>query len=251
MKKVVFFVGFLILVIISANDSGNYYFTKAKNNQSILLEREYIDYFEKNVEKNIIDGMEDLVIPEKEPTRLMIVAHPDDETIWGGAHLLKDKYTVVCITCGTVDYRTKEFERIMSITEDDYLMLGFPDVTNGHINSWDSIYNDIYSTLKGIIDSNEWDIVITHNPEGEYGHIHHQMTSNMVTDLANKNKLYYFGKYYLASDINNVTIPTVEDLLYDRKMNELIPTYLSQPLAMKSHHHMMNHENWLNYYEWY
>lgn len=31
---------------------------------------------------------------------LMVVAHPDDETIWGGAHLLKGKYVVVCITNG-------------------------------------------------------------------------------------------------------------------------------------------------------
>lgn len=32
--------------------------------------------------------------------KLMIVAHPDDETLWGGAHLLEDDYLVVCITCG-------------------------------------------------------------------------------------------------------------------------------------------------------
>ena len=32
--------------------------------------------------------------------KLMIVAHPDDETIWGGNHLLKSNYLVVCITCG-------------------------------------------------------------------------------------------------------------------------------------------------------
>lgn len=250
MKKVVFFVGFLILAIVSVNDSNHYYFTKAKNNQSVLFEKEYIDYFEKNSEKSIIEGIEDLVIPEKEPSRLMIVAHPDDETIWGGSHLLKNKYTVVCITCGTVDYRVEEFKRVMEITEDDYMMLGFPDVTNGRIDSWNSVYDEIYHTLKDIIDSNDWDMIITHNPEGEYGHIHHKMTSTMVTDLSNKNKLYYFGKYYSANDINYMNILTVEETLYDRKMNELIPVYQSQPIAMQTHHHMMNHENWLNYYEW-
>ena len=36
----------------------------------------------------------------KDTHKLMIVAHPDDETIWGGAELLKDNYLVVCITCG-------------------------------------------------------------------------------------------------------------------------------------------------------
>ena len=30
--------------------------------------------------------------------KLMIVAHPDDETLWGGANLFKDRYFVVCLT---------------------------------------------------------------------------------------------------------------------------------------------------------
>ena len=42
---------------------------------------------------------------------LMVVAHPDDETIWGGAHLLKGKYVVVCITNG--NNRTRR--RILSV----------------------------------------------------------------------------------------------------------------------------------------
>ena len=38
---------------------------------------------------------------------LMIVAHPDDELLWGGAHLIRDNYLVVCITCGTSFTRFK------------------------------------------------------------------------------------------------------------------------------------------------
>ena len=40
------------------------------------------------------------VIHAKEPESLMIVAHPDDETIWGGSHLTNGNYTVLCITNG-------------------------------------------------------------------------------------------------------------------------------------------------------
>ena len=35
-------------------------------------------------------------IDYKESQKLMIVAHPDDETIWGGSHLLEGNYLVVC-----------------------------------------------------------------------------------------------------------------------------------------------------------
>lgn len=38
------------------------------------------------------------VIHAQEPESLMIVAHPDDETIWGGSHLINGNYTVLCIT---------------------------------------------------------------------------------------------------------------------------------------------------------
>ena len=32
--------------------------------------------------------------------KLMIVSHPGDESVWGGAHLISDNYLVVCISCG-------------------------------------------------------------------------------------------------------------------------------------------------------
>ena len=33
-------------------------------------------------------------------TKILFSAHPDDELIWGGGHLLDDKYLVVCMTGG-------------------------------------------------------------------------------------------------------------------------------------------------------
>lgn len=42
--------------------------------------------------------------------KLMIVAHPDDELIWGGAHLLEDDYLVVCITRGMIKQEKKNLK---------------------------------------------------------------------------------------------------------------------------------------------
>lgn len=47
------------------------------------------------------------IIHAKEPKSLMIVAHPDDETIWGGSHLINGNYTVLCITNGNNKKRKK------------------------------------------------------------------------------------------------------------------------------------------------
>ena len=43
----------------------------------------------------------------------MIVAHPDDETLWGGANLLKERYFVVCLTNGYDLIRSNEFKEIL------------------------------------------------------------------------------------------------------------------------------------------
>lgn len=186
---------------------------------------------------------------KKEIKRLMIVAHPDDETIFGGGHLLQDKYTVVCVTCGKVEYRVKEFEEVMSKTEDDYIMLGYTDRENltGPISNWYSEYNDIYNSLSEIINGTDWDIIVTHNPDGEYGHIHHIKTSKIVSKIANKDKLYYFGHWY--SDGNNG--PRIDDNIYNIKVNELLAIYYrSQGVALNYNHNMFPYENWIQANEW-
>lgn len=43
-------------------------------------------------------------------TKLMIVAHPDDETIWGGAHLADKGYFVVCLTIDIIRPGEMNFE---------------------------------------------------------------------------------------------------------------------------------------------
>ena len=181
--------------------------------------------------------------------KLMIVAHPDDETIFGGAHLLNDKYTVVCVTCGVIDFRVVEFEEVMSKTNDDYIMLGFTDREDktGPISSWYYEYNQIYDTLNDIITNNDWDLIITHNPDGEYGHIHHMMLSEMVTNITNKDNLYYFGHWYPDGGIGEM----INDDIYNKKINELISIYYrSQGVALDYNYDMLPYENWIKAIEW-
>ena len=52
-------------------------------------------------------------VPMQEEVSLMIVAHPDDEILWGGASLSHHRYVVVCMTNGDHPIRSVEFERVM------------------------------------------------------------------------------------------------------------------------------------------
>ena len=63
--------------------------------------------------------------------KLMIVAHPDDELIWGGVHLLEDDYLVVCITRGYDKTRKKVFEYVIEATGDKGIILSYHDKIAG------------------------------------------------------------------------------------------------------------------------
>ena len=59
-------------------------------------------------------------------THLMIVAHPDDETLWGGAHIADGGYLVVCITNGYNATRSAEFQAVMQASNNVGLILSYP-----------------------------------------------------------------------------------------------------------------------------
>ena len=191
-------------------------------------------------------------IDTKGVNKLMIVAHPDDEILWGGAHLIKDDYLVVCITCGVKYERVLEFTKVMDATNDKFVMLGYPDKTNGERDNWDTVYEDITKDLKQIVELKNWDLIVTHNPDGEYGHQHHKMTSAITTSVVdNKDKLYYFGHYRSKKVIADyyssmVAIPD-SDL---RQKKQIIGLYKSQEFIQTAFDQMFPYEEWLTYEEW-
>ena len=62
---------------------------------------------------------------------LMIVAHPDDETIFGGGHLQEKNYLVVCLTNGNHPTRKKDLQHLIKQTGNQGLIFDYPDKTNG------------------------------------------------------------------------------------------------------------------------
>ena len=176
--------------------------------------------------------------------KLMIVAHPDDETIWGGNHLLKSNYLVVCITCGNNKIRAKEINKALEYSNDKLVILNYPDKVLGKRSNWKDNYEDIKKDIKKILEYKSWDFVVTHNPDGEYGHIHHKMTSKIVSSIYHKDNLYYFGKYYKKEDINKID---KENKLSNKELKDkkkMLDVYKSQGFIDKKFGHMYPYENW-------
>ena len=138
-------------------------------------------------------------------SNVMIVAHPDDETLWGGANLYKDDYFVVCLTNGYNEIRANDFQKIMKFTNNTGILLNYPDVTGKYIDDWSNVKDGLLHDLKIILEYKNWNKIVTYGPDGTYGHIHHKKTSEYITKLAIKTKkyshLYYFAKYYKKNEI--------------------------------------------------
>jgi hypothetical protein len=181
---------------------------------------------------------------------LMVVAHPDDDLLFGGTELMKDDYVVVCVTCGTSKTRLKEFKRMMNYFEDEYITLGYPDLVEGKKSEWTDEYDSITRDIKNIINLKEWDKIVTHNPDGEYGHIHHKMTNRIVTGLTNdKSKLYYFNKTYSTKYYKENNISKTLDEEMCNKKRELFDKYYKSQVGLKVRH-LSDYEKVTSYDEW-
>ena len=226
MKKKLFFLIFIISFFIVLVIIFNYYENKKSK---IIME----------LDKKELSDVDNL----------MVVAHPDDESLWGGIHLLNDDYLVICVTCVDKD-RIEEFKNVLNITGDDYLILGYPDKdNNGEIDDWISSYDNIKLNLEEIVKYKKWDTIITHNPDGEYGHIHHKLLSKIISDISPKDKLYYFNNYYNFEEIENINISMIsnDDLL---KKERLLEVYTSQKEIIDNHRPNIKYEKFIPYKKW-
>lgn len=185
-------------------------------------------------------------------SNIMIVAHPDDETIWGGSHLLDGGYLVVCITNGNNAERASEFREAVTSSGNIPLILDYPDKVNFRRANWTSIQDDIEADISLVMSAKHWDTAVTHNPKGEYGHIHHKFTNRLTVQAFSEtkcaDKLYFFGDYYKAADMSSAAselTPIPQDKL-DKKTKQC-SIYRSQKRVMRNLSHMFPYENWKEY----
>ena len=276
-NKSILLIVFLILLLLNVfsktNKDNNYNYNKCNddiysksisgvvyNNNISDIER-CISDSDKKIDIEKINAIKNGVSPKStqlnilnmntDAKKLMIVAHPDDEILYGSHELYKDKYLVICVTCGDRKDRVAEFKSVMSFTNDDYMLLGFPDLVNGKKSNWKKEWNSLNAYINLIINSKNWDLVVTHNPDGEYGHMHHKMLNVIVTQNADKNKLFYFGKFYWEEIPNASVLYKLNNVELSFKKNILIPIYSSQKGAINNLKNMIEYESWIKYNDWY
>lgn len=113
------------------------------------------------------------------PSKLMIVAHPDDESLFGGETLLSSRgWTVVCVTNASHPQRRAEFIAAMDAARANWVILDHPDdLTSGNFHP------RLTEQLAVLLRQHPYELVVTHNARGEYGHRQHRAIHRIVSAL--------------------------------------------------------------------
>lgn len=172
---------------------------------------------------------------------LILVAHPDDETIFCGGTILtnpNDEWHIVAMVFNLEDSpRGVEFENAMKNYQSlginlTYQMLGHRDIelTDDDIALWKQSIKDLNLTP---------DAVYTHNSEGEYHHQHHVAVNKIANEL--------------FSSVYEFICPTMyrlqlvyQPFLANTKVVPLSPEVLRNKLDIYNNNYTSQLENWRN-----
>jgi len=138
-----------------------------------------------------------------EVNKLLIVAHPDDELLWGGLNVLSNPgWFVVCATNASHPTRSQEFYKSMSYANvTKWIMYDVKDEYTDDEERADELFDDSLFE-KGLqeLSKHKWSLVLTHNEEGEYGHEHHRKVHRMVSKYFPNAKFFNIGKHLTPAE---------------------------------------------------
>jgi LmbE family N-acetylglucosaminyl deacetylase len=119
----------------------------------------------------------------------IIVAHPDDETLWAGGTILSHpswKCFVACLCRANDTDRSTKFFKALKVLKQEGLIGDVDDGPEQFPLEDLVVENAILDLLPAV----HFDLIISHNPNGEYTrHLRHEEVSKAVIELWNSDKV--------------------------------------------------------------
>ena len=166
----------------------------------------------------------------------VIVAHPDDETLWAGGTILSHpswKWFIVCLCRESDTERAPKFYKALKVLKSEGIM---GDLDDGpEQKPLDE--KEVERAILDLLPPKHFDLIISHNPSGEYTrHIRHEEVSKAVIKLWHAGKtsaseLWTFAyedgnKEYYPRPAENATIyRTLTKRIWLRKYSIITETY--------------------------
>ncbi|HIH09114.1 MAG TPA: hypothetical protein HA254_00420 [Candidatus Diapherotrites archaeon] len=114
---------------------------------------------------------------------LVVVAHPDDETIWMGGRIMHEKgweWTILSLCRkDDTDRKPKFFKACSELGARGFIS----DLDDEHPEQDLHSLDEVVKRVEPIVADKQFDFVFTHGPNGEYGHKRHIETHNAVKEM--------------------------------------------------------------------
>ena len=132
----------------------------------------------------------------KKIKNLVIVAHPDDETIWMGGTIIQNKdceWEIICLCRKDDKDRMPKFSKVCKELNADY---SISDLDDEKFHDLDS--DEVINKIKAMKKKGEYDYVYTHGENGEYGHVRHLDVHKAVNKMIENKELKCKGIFYFS-----------------------------------------------------
>jgi LmbE family N-acetylglucosaminyl deacetylase len=120
----------------------------------------------------------------------VIVAHPDDETLWAGGTILSHpswRCFIVCLCRGSDKERAPRFYNALKVLKSEGTIGNLDDGPDQKPLE----EKDVERVIMELLHLKHFDLIITHNPTGEYTrHLRHEETSKAVINLWHAGKIF-------------------------------------------------------------
>ena len=173
---------------------------------------------------------------EKAKSVALIVAHPDDETLWAGGTILSHpewNWFIVCLCRRSDIERASKFTKAVKILRANGIMGDLDD--DPYQNPLDD--REVENSIIALLPQKHYDLLITHNLTGEYTrHLRHEEVGKAVKSLWQSGKIgaselwtfaYEDGnKAYFPIAVGNASVfKQLSQSIWIKKYNIITGTY--------------------------